>query len=349
MLLQKIIKRTINNCDYFKLRNSEIKKCDTYRNILPFSNNNMKAQNSISFNFKNNNFDENTNNYLSNNISSQNNLGKYKDRILNRVNIAEPSQQTINKYLNLKSSSFRAPKRNNKINSLNNNFKTVGNRIYRVDSEDNIFHNKFYLSQKLNQEESEGINYQNQNNKINYFPNRFFDKRKSDVTDNSIIEILNNKQSYFDYYKKRLEFRDINRQISEQNKNALEKKLFESRLKEYNNINRENNYFNKVEAQDLIEKQKKKFLYKSSLDEQVKNNLSDKLKKESLSFNDLIQNTKYLPKIKKPKLIEINPYRHRNYFLGNSQLRHNIITNPLSFNKINKYFFPKNDAGELNY
>ena len=348
MLLQKIIKRTINNCDYFKLRNSEIKKCETYRNILPFSNNNMKMQNNISFNIKKNNLGENTN-YLPNNISSNNCFGKYKDKILNRVNIVEPNHQTINKYLNIKSSSFRAPMRNHKFNNISNNFKTVGNRIYRVDSEDNIFHNKFYLSQKLNQDENEEDNNQNQNNNVNYFPNRFYDKRKSDITDNSIIEISNNKQSYFDYYKKRIEFRDINRQISEQNKNDREKKLFASRLKEYDNINRENNYFSSIEAQDLIEKRNMKFLYKSSLDEQVKNNLSDKLKKESLSFNDLIQNTKYLPKIKKPKLIEINPYKHRNYFLGNSQLKHNIITNPLSFIKINKYFFPKNDVGEINY
>ena len=95
MLLQKIIKRTINNCDYFKLRNSEIKKCETYRNILPFSNNNMKMQNNISFNIKKNNLGENTN-YLPNNISSNNCFGKYKDKILNRVNIVEPNHQTIN-------------------------------------------------------------------------------------------------------------------------------------------------------------------------------------------------------------------------------------------------------------
>ena len=79
---------------------------------------------------------------------------------------------------------------------------------------------------------------------------------------------------------------------------------------------------------------------------------------ESLTYNDLIKNqTNMSPEkfktekknFNKNSLIEINPYKHRNYYLGDSQLRHNIITNPVSLFKINKYFFQKNDVDELNY
>ena len=338
MLLQKILKNTINNNDYFKLRNNQFKKSETYRNILPCTNN-IKIQN--------NRYNINKNDNEFHNISKHNFNGKYKDRMLNEFYNVEPNSKTLNKYINIKSSSFRYPQRN----QLKNSFKTVENRIYRVDSEDNILQNKLYLSEQTNFNDNRDntIQNKNNNNNNNYFPKRYFDKRKTDVTDNSIIEIFNNKQSYVDYINKRLEYRDINRQLSEQNKNYQEKKLFSTRLKEQDDINRVNNYYNSVIAQNLIAEQNKKFQYKSSLDEQLKNNLSNKLKNESLSYNDAFQNRTFLPIINKPKLIEINPYKHRNYFLGNSQLRHNIILNPLSMYKINKYFFPKNDVDEVNY
>ena len=337
MLLQKILRNAINNNDYFKIRNNQFKKTETYRNILPYTNN-IKIQN--------NRYDIDKNNSESNNIFEHNYNGKYKDKIMNEFYNVEPNSKTLNKYLNIKSSTFKYPQRD----ELKNSFKTVGNRIYRVDSEDNILQNKLYLSEQTNFNENRDNTIQNKNNNNNnYFPKRYFDKRKTDVTDNSIIEISNNKQSYVDYINKRLEYRDINRQLSEQNKNYQEKKLFSTRLKEQDDMNRVNNYYNSVIAQNLIAEQNKKFQYKSSLDEQLKNNLNDKLKNESLSYNDAFQNRTFLPIINKPKLIEINPYKHRNYFLGNSQLRHNIILNPLSMYKINKYFFPKNDVDEINY
>ena len=337
MLLQKILRNAINNNDYFKIRNNQFKKTETYRNILPYTNN-IKIQN--------NRYDIDKNNSESNNIFEHNYSGKYKDKIMNEFYNVEPNSKTLNKYLNIKSSTFKYPQRD----ELKNSFKTVGNRIYRVDSEDNILQNKLYLSEQSNLNENRDNTIQNQSsNNNNYFPKRYFDKRKTDITDNSILEISNNKQSYVDYINKRLEYRNINRQLSEQNKNYQEKKLFSTRLKEQDDMNRVNNYYNSIVAQNLIAEQNKKFQYKSSLDEQLKNNLNDKLKNESLSYNDAFQNKTFLPIINKPKLIEINPYKRRNYFLGNSQFRHNIILNPLSMYKINKYFFPKNDVDEINY
>ena len=337
MLLQKILRNAINNNDYFKIRNNQFKKTETYRNILPYTNN-IKIQN--------NRYDIDKNNSESNNIFEHNYNGKYKDKIMNEFYNVEPNSKTLSKYLNIKSSTFKYPQRD----ELKNSFKTVGNRIYRVDSEDNILQNKLYLSEQSNLNENRDNTIQNQSSNNNsYFPKRYFDKRKTDITDNSILEISNNKQSYVDYINKRLEYRNINRQLSEQNKNYQEKKLFSTRLKEQDDMNRVNNYYNSIVAQNLIAEQNKKFQYKSSLDEQLKNNLSNKLKNESLSYNDAFQNKTFLPIINKPKLIEINPYKRRNYFLGNTQLRHNIILNPLSMYKINKYFFPKNDVDEINY
>ena len=343
MLLHKILKNTINNSDYFKIKNDKLTKSETYRKIVPFSNNGKILNNR--YYIKKNNLE---NNFEPNNNSTHNCFGKYKDRVMNKFHLVQPNSQTLNKFLNIKSSSFKYPIKNN----LNNSFKTVGNRIYKIDSEDNMFHNKFYLSEKpkFDENENEDKNIQNQSiNNNSYIPNRYFDKRKTDITDNSIIEISNNKQSYIDYINKRLEYHNINRQISEQNKNFHEERLFNNRLKEQDDMNRINNYYNSIAAQNLIDEKNKKFQYKFSLDEQIKNNLNNKLKNENISYNDVFQSKNYLPKINRPKLIEINPYKHRNYFLGNSQLRHNIITNPLSMYKINKYFFQRNDVDELNY
>ena len=343
MLLYKILKNTINNGDYFKIRNDKLKKSETFRKIVPFSNNGKILNNR--FYVKKNNIEKN---FEPNNNSTHNCFGKYKDRIMNKFHLFQPNTQTLNKVLNIQSSSSKYPIRNN----LKNSFKTVGNRIYKINSEDNIFRNKFYLSEKakFDEDENEDKNNQNQSsNNNNLIFNRYFDKRKTDITDNSIIEISNNKQSYIDYINKRLEYHNINRQISEQNKNYQEETFFNNRLKEQDDINRFNNYFNSMAVQNLIDEKNKKFHYKFSLDEQIKNNMNDKLKNENISYNDVFQSKNYLPKINRSKLIEINPYKHRNYFLGNSQLKHNIITNPLSMFKINKYFFPRNDVDELNY
>ena len=362
MLFQKKIKNSINNDDYFKLRQSRAKREGNIRYVL-YNVNKSKNNNQNSYNI--NKYPNNSNtSILSNDISAQNYIKKYKDRIINREKIVEENYKNFNKYrnhennkLNLKKlNGYKIPIRNIGLNI----FKKDGNRIYKSLSNDNVFQKSFYLSQNMdnNIKINKSINNPNKLFKSQYNNNKYFNKMRTDITDNSIIEINNNKEGFVDYKNKILEIQNENRKISEEKKNLKENNLYNSLLEEQNKINRENIYFNNLITQDLIGKRNFKIKYRQLLDEQVRNNLNDKLMNESLTYNDLIKNqTNMSPEkfktekknFNKNSLIEINPYKHRNYYLGDSQLRHNIITNPVSLFKINKYFFQKNDVDELNY
>ena len=362
MIFQKKIKNSINNDDYFKLRQSRVKREGNIRYVL-YNVNKSKNNNQNSYNI--NRYPNNSNtSILSNDISAQNYIKKYKDRIINREKIVEENYKNFNKYLNHENNKLNLKKLNGyKIPIRNvglNIFKKEGNRIYKSLSNDNVFQKSFYLSQNMdnNIKVNKSINNPNKLFKSQYNNNKYFNKMRTDITDNSIIEINNNKEGFVDYKNKILEIQNENRKISEEKKNLKENNLYNSLLEEQNKINRENIYFNNLITQDLIGKRNFKIKYRQLLDEQVRNNLNDKLMNESLTYNDLIKNqTNMSPEkfktekknFNKNSLIEINPYKHRNYYLGDSQLRHNIITNPVSLFKINKYFFQKNDVDELNY
>ena len=323
MLFQKILKNAINNNDFFKIRKSKENKYTNNR-YLKNNSNNLSNLNLSQFNIDNSNINISL---LSNNISAQNNIGKYKEKIIDRQNIVEQNYKNFNKYKDNFYNKLHS-RYNNKIpprNGPKTFFKREGNRLYKSGSINNT--------------------------------NRFFDKRRTDITDNSIIQIKNNKQGFVDYYNKIVEVQNENIKTSQEKKNLKEKDLFKSRLKEINNIKFENNYFNNLATQDLIGKKNSKIRYKLLLDEQVKNNLNHKLMKESLSFRDLAGNKTNIPQIDKindrqflnyNKFVEINPYKQRNYHLGNSFLKQDVINQPQSLFKINKYFFPKNDIGEIN-
>ena len=85
MILQKILKKVINNNDYFKL-----KKINTDRNAsnkyLPNLTNNLTHRNLSQDNIKNNIFEIPA---LSNNISAYNNIAKYKEKIINRQKVVD--------------------------------------------------------------------------------------------------------------------------------------------------------------------------------------------------------------------------------------------------------------------
>ena len=117
MLLHKIIKNTINNSDYFRIRNDKLRKSETYRNIAPFSNNG-KIQNNRYYIHKNNlekNFEPNNN-------STHNCFGKYKDRIINKFNLKEKNcsfNLIDDKTLLLNISIASAPRKHSAYNSHN--------------------------------------------------------------------------------------------------------------------------------------------------------------------------------------------------------------------------------------
>lgn len=354
MLFQKLLKNSINNNDYFRIKKSKANANNKNRYI--FNNSYMFRNYNHSLNDEN---DNNSNDLiLSNNISAQNYLAKYKQNIIKRENIIEQNYKNYNKYKNIFYNKINFDK-NIKRNPLRNDskitFKREGNRLYKSDSFGNVFKNSFYLSEQLDT---------NTNNKISPFKcninnsNRFFDKRRTDITDNSIIEIKNNKQGFVDYYNKVVEVSNENIKMSEEKKNIKEQNLFKSRLKERNNMNLENTFFKNMSNQDLFEIKQCKLRYKSLLDEQVKNNLTDKLMKENLTYRDLVDYKRNIPlnKILNDRdflnvnnFVEVNPYKQRNYHLGNSFLKKDLINKPQSLFKTNKYFFPKNDIGEVNY
>lgn len=359
MIFQKIIKNSINNNDYFRIRktHNNLNRNDNYS---PGNLNHLKKNNQNLYYRNNDNFDKWL---LSNNISAQNNIAKYKQNIINREKIVEQNYRYFNKYKN----NYYNHLKNIKKNNVNHNpstddskfiYKKDGNRLYKSNSSNNIFKNYFYLSDQL----KNNINNNYNNIKpIKYYinnPAKYFNKRRTDITDNSIIEINNNKQGFVDYYNKIVEVQNENIKTSEEKKNMKEKNLFKSRLKESNNIEMENKYFNKLATLDLLWKNNSKLNYKSLLDEQVKNNLNDKLMNESLTYHDLVQYKKNIPKkdmlndrdfLNVNNFVEINPYKQRNYYLGNSFLKKDVINNPQSLFKINKYFFPRNDIDEINY
>ena len=126
--------------------------------------------------------------------------------------------------------------------------------------------------------------------------------------------------------------------------------LQNSKIKEQNEMKLKNIYFNNLNTQKLLNLQNSKMKYKNMLDEQVKNNINNKLLNENLTYKDIIQSQIYLIKNKnisdraflnKNNFVEINPYNHRNYSLGDSSLKNNVIINPQTRYKYNKYIFPK--------
>ena len=217
MLFQKILKNAINNNDFFKIRKSKENKYTNNR-YLKNNSNNLSNLNLSQFNIDNSNINISL---LSNNISAQNNIGKYKEKIIDRQNIVEQNYKNFNKYKDNFYNKLHS-RYNNKIpprNGPKTFFKREGNCLYKSGSTGNIFTNYFYLSEQLLDN-----NKNNSNNKINYKiyninnTNRFFDKRRTDITDNSIIQIKNNKQGFVDYYNKIVEVQNENIKTSQEKK-----------------------------------------------------------------------------------------------------------------------------------
>ena len=331
------IKNFINDNDYFKIRMRENRE---KANIFDLKEEDLK-KNDISDRI-----------FLSRSIGAENNYGNLKEKIMNKEQIIEQNYKNLNKFQNnlykndysLKNHYKKIPYRNypETVNKLS------GKRIYKSDSSGDVLKNNFYLSQ-LDLSNNSILN--NSNYYINY-TNRSLGKKRTDVTDNNFIQIYTNKQNFVDYYNKNREVQNENKKITEEKNTMKKNNMFESRLKEQKEIKMENNYYNSLVSQNLLGEQKSKMMYKNILDEQVKNNINDKLINENLTYNDVIQNRNYLLKnnkmserkfLNKNNFVEVNPYNRRNYFLGNSFLKNDIINNPQINFKLNKYLFPSTE------
>ena len=395
----KNLKNTINNNDFFKLRQSEgndnkrIYDIEIFNQIKYNNNNNYKNINNINTNnyynlksnineFQNNDnnlenrnyFQDNQNKNLdyifSNDIEAENNIGKYKKKILNRSNIVEQNYKNFNEYqnnkykrINLRYTQEQYDNNNpidniknrnndnilssnipnsdfNYVNKDNNNYNINRNnhRIYKSHSLGNLFQTNFYLS--------------DQNQNYNHIKNKeYMGKKRTDITDDELINMKDyNENGFYDYCNKKLEILMDNKKMVEDKLEQEKLNKNKSRLQEQNEIKIKNKYFNNLNIQNLMEIKNSKIKYKNILDEQIKNNINNKLLNENLTFKDIVQNQFYLVRkngtpdrkfLNKNRFVEINPYNHRNYYLGNSSLQNNTITNPKVQYKYNRYIFPK--------
>ena len=345
------LKNVINDNDYFKIRRKKFEDLENLR-----YNERQATNENIYLNKSNDliNNDRTNNLFLSNNIIAENNIGKFKENIKTREMILEKNYNNLNNYQNnlynndydFKKTYKQIPLRNYPGNSLGK----TGKRIYKSESAGNVLKNNFYLSQLDKQNDNNNKSFLNKYNYYINYTNQTLGKKRTDITDDNFLQIYTDRKNFVDYLKKNVEIQNENKKISEE-KNTLKKNImFNSRLKEREEIKMENNYFNNIAEQNLIGEKESKILYKNLLDQQIKNNITDKLKNENLTYNDIIQNRNYLygnglvterKFLNKNNFVDVNPYSHRNYFLGNSSLKNDVIINPQIIFKHNKYIFPQ--------
>ena len=172
----------------------------------------------------------------------------------------------------------------------------------------------------------------------------------TDITNLEKFDKLNN-DTYDEYRAKQQEILSYN--INKANDNIRykdyilteKKKMGEERVKE-------NERIKALEMEERMYEEEKKKVYKNLLDNQVKVKIPSKI--GSLYYSHDFTDTAV--KFKEPalylttpqnnfmnrnKLVEINPYSMKKMELGNSELPHNTILNPVFNYKYNKYLFPK--------
>ena len=178
----------------------------------------------------------------------------------------------------------------------------------------------------------------------------------TDITNLEKYNKINN-ETYDEYRAKQQEI--LNYNISKANDNIRykdyilteKKKMGEERLKE-------NERIKALEMEERMYEDEKKKVYKNLLDNQVKVKIPSKI--GSLYYSHDFTDTAV--KFKEPnlylttpqnnfmnrnKLVEINPYSMKKMELGNSNLPHNTILNPVFNYKYNKYLFPQQNRYNL--
>ena len=226
-----------------------------------------------------------------------------------------------------------------------NNFKNLKNRSKSLNSKKNLTINE---NEEYDLYNIEGFP---RKNFLKLYENGYgISRGASDITNLERYDKINN-DTYDEYRAKQQEI--LNYNISKANDNIRykdyilteKKKMGEERLKE-------NERIKKLEMEERLYEDEKKKVYKNLLDNQVKVKIPSKI--GSLYYTHDFTDTAV--KFKEPalylttpqnnfmnrnKLVEINPYSMKNMELGNSNLPHNTILNPVFNYKYNKYLFPK--------
>ena len=191
-------------------------------------------------------------------------------------------------------------------------------------------------------------------NYAQFYENGYGIKRGgSDITNLLKFERMNNG-TYDEYKAKQQEFLNFN--VNKANDNirykdyilSEKKKMGEERLKE-------NERIRQLELEERLYEDEKKRVYKNLLDNQVKVKIPSKIgglyysndfKDNAIKFKNpsLYLTTPQNNFINRNKLVEINPYSMKKMELGDSDLNHNTILNPVFNYKYNKYLFPKENS-----
>ena len=191
-------------------------------------------------------------------------------------------------------------------------------------------------------------------NYAQFYENGYGIKRGgSDITNLLKYERMNNG-TYDEYKAKQQEFLNFN--VNKANDNIRykdyilneKKKMGEERLKE-------NERIRQLELEERLYEDEKKRVYKNLLDNQVKVKIPSKIgglyysndfKDSAIKFKNpsLYLTTPQNNFINRNKLVEINPYSMKKMELGDSDLNHNTILNPVFNYKYNKYLFPKENS-----
>ena len=172
----------------------------------------------------------------------------------------------------------------------------------------------------------------------------------SDITNLVRYERLNN-DTYDEYRAKQKEFLNFN--VNKANDNIRYKDYILGQKKKMGEErNKENERIRQLELEERIYEDEKKRVYKNLLDNQVKVKIPSKIgglyyshdfKDKAVKFNNpsLYLTTPQNNFMNRNKLVEINPYSMKKMELGNSELNHNPILNPVFNYKYNKYLFPR--------
>ena len=229
------------------------------------------------------------------------------------------------------------------------NYSTDGNNIQNLKNKNN--YKRDLKLENENEYELYTIDGFPRKNFLKFYENGYgISRGASDITNLEKYDKINN-ETYDEYRAKQQEI--LNYNISKANDNIRykdyilteKKKMGEERLKE-------NERIKKLEMEERLYEDEKKKVYKNLLDNQVKVKIPSKI--GSLYYSHDFTDTAV--KFKEPalylttpqnnfmnrnKLVEINPYSMKNMELGNSNLPHNTILNPVLNYKYNKYLFPK--------
>jgi hypothetical protein len=229
------------------------------------------------------------------------------------------------------------------------NYSTDGNNIQNLKNKNN--YKRDLKLENENEYELYTIDGFPRKNFLKFYENGYgISRGASDITNLEKYDKINN-ETYDEYRAKQQEI--LNYNISKANDNIRykdyilteKKKMGEERLKE-------NERIKKLEMEERLYEDEKKKVYKNLLDNQVKVKIPSKI--GSLYYSHDFTDTAV--KFKEPalylttpqnnfmnrnKLVEINPYSMKNMELGNSNLPHNTILNPVFNYKYNKYLFPR--------